>query len=134
MKAHFKCGNFKSLKSNNLIDKLKDFYHKHYSSHKMKLVILTNKSTKKLMRSIELFQEIKQNYHDSVPVPFPFPEENCQKCWKIVHVKDKKKLVLQWIIPHNDKDYKCKPHYYMCMLLNHDGEFQLKRTLLNVLF
>lgn len=56
------------------------------------------------------------------PLPFPFPNQNCQTLWKIIPIKDKHKMIIQWVLPYHKEDYKSKPHYYLCMLLNYEGD------------
>jgi secreted Zn-dependent insulinase-like peptidase len=103
-----------------------------YSSSIQKLVVYTNKITKKLLQTIELFSEIEYKPVEKVQLPYPYPKENCQKLWKIVPCKDKNKMLLQWTIPYDGSLYRIKPYYYMVMLLNHEGEKSLQKKLIQV--
>jgi insulysin len=94
----------------------------------MHLVILSNHSVADMEKwAIEKFSPIK-NFDVEVPFlgdPAPFPPGRLGKIVRYVPVQDEDKLVMFWILPLCQNEWKSKPLDYFSHLIGHEGENSL---------
>lgn len=55
----------------------------------------------------------------------PYDDNTFKKLIKIVPVKDKKKMEVQWILPDKKHYYKTKPESILAQLIGHEGKNSL---------
>jgi len=81
----------------------------------------------------EKFSPVK-NQNVEVPDlgdPLPFPKENLGQIAKFVPIKDRDMLVLIWVLPYMEKDFKTRPLDYFSHLFGHEGENSLLSYLIS---
>ncbi|KAG5324883.1 NRDC protein, partial [Pseudoatta argentina] len=120
----------------NKIDKLYDELHKfrerHYSAHRMKLVIQASLSLNALEKYVtKFFANIPSNwlppddftkFKDNIPFNTPAFQK---KMYKIRSVKDINQLHITWAMPSLLHLYKSKPNNYILWIIKHKGEGSL---------
>ncbi|EGI63110.1 Nardilysin [Acromyrmex echinatior] len=120
----------------NKIDKLYDELHKfrerHYSAHRMKLVIQASLPLNALEKYVKkFFANIPSNwlppddftkFKDNIPFNTPAFQK---KVYKIRSVKDINQLHITWAMPSLLHLYKSKPNNYILWIIKHKGEGSL---------
>ncbi|KYN41201.1 Nardilysin [Trachymyrmex septentrionalis] len=119
----------------NKIDKLYDELHKfrerHYSAHRMKLVIQASLSLNALEKYVtKFFANIPSNWLP--PDDFtnfkdnnPFNTRTFKKIYKVTPLKNISQLHITWAMPSVLHLYKSKPHSYILWIIKHKGEGSL---------
>ncbi|KYM92380.1 Nardilysin [Atta colombica] len=119
----------------NKIDKLYDELHKfrerHYSAHRMKLVIQASLSLNALEKYVtKFFANIPSNWlppddFTKFKNNIPFNTPAFQKVYKVRPVKDISQLHITWAMPSLLHLYKSKPNSYILWIIKHEGEGSL---------
>ena len=127
--SNFGTGNWNTLYSdpinNNLNprDELIKWYKSHYSSHLMKLVILSN-------CSLDQLQSLAIDNFSSIPkldIPSPrfssdvWPKESYKSIIFAQTIKDSRQLSLTFPFPEQDNHYQIKPGNFLSHILGHEG-------------
>ncbi|XP_024120451.1 insulin-degrading enzyme [Oryzias melastigma] len=99
------------------------FHSTYYSANLMGLCVLGRESLDELTSMVvKLFGEVENK---NVPVPefpeHPFQEEQLKQIYKVVPVKDVRKLYVTFPIPDLYEYYKSKPGQYLGHLIGHEG-------------
>lgn len=130
----FSIGNLETLNKEGIVDALKDFHKKYYSSNTMSLVISTPDDLNTMSNHVEeIFSGIQnkklehQSFKDEI---FPYSsEENC-KLIKVVPVKELDELYLTFTIPPQYEHSKHKVLNYFGHLYGHESEGSILNLLM----
>ncbi|KAF2673613.1 LuxS/MPP-like metallohydrolase [Microthyrium microscopicum] len=127
---HFSTGNWKTLHDNPLskgVDlraRFMDFYEKHYSANRMKLVVLGRESLDELESwTVELFSDVpnknlQQNRWDDIPL---FEENGSFMQLFAKPVADVRTLSFFFPYPDETDMWDCHPSHYLSHLIGHEG-------------
>ncbi|XP_030604512.1 insulin-degrading enzyme [Archocentrus centrarchus] len=112
-----------SKEGTDIRQELLTFHSTYYSSNLMGLCVLGRESLDELTSMVvKLFGEVENK---NVPVPefpeHPLQEEHLKQFYKVVPVKDIRKLYVTFPIPDLKKYYKSKPGRYLGHLIGHEG-------------
>ena len=126
----FICGCLKTLKRNDIRDKVIHFYKSFYTPDKMSLCVQSNIPIEKINNIIiEKFSLIKKDkeYINQVNNNLNlYDENNMGYIYKVISVKNNYILKLYWVINVNyNKYYKSKPFEYVTSILGHEGSHSL---------
>lgn len=128
--CHFSTGNFEVLKTQpeaegiNVRDKFIEFHSKHYSSNRMKLVILGRESLDVLQKWTEEFfsdivnKQLPQNRWEDEPV---FRESDLGTQCFAKPVMDSRELNLIFPLIDEELLYESQPSRYISHLIGHEG-------------
>lgn len=126
---NFGSGNKKTLRKNDIREKLLNLYNKYYSANLMKLVILSNIKINEIEPIIiKLFGSVPNNNVKRQEINmFPFHETSnknamCANLIKIVPIKDIDTLNMFWQLPNTHTYYGYKPVNYISYLIGHEGK------------
>ncbi|XP_041865501.1 insulin-degrading enzyme-like [Melanotaenia boesemani] len=102
---------------------LMKFHSAYYSSNLMGLCVLGRESLDELTSMVvRLFSDVENK---NVPIPefpeHPFQESQLKQLYKVVPVKDIRKLNVTFPIPDIQKYYKSGPGRYLGHLIGHEG-------------
>jgi secreted Zn-dependent insulinase-like peptidase len=128
--SKFSVGNLETLKDTpekSLRDALLDFYDKHYSANKMRLVVLGKEPLAKLKNwVVEKFSDIPNKDIESFKIDQPFFDTGTLPAQLNVQtVMDKRSLTVAFPIP-SDSPYKdAQPLNYIANLIGHEGKGSL---------
>lgn len=126
----FSVGNLETLKDlpeKSLRDALLDFYNKHYSANKMRLVVLGKEPLDKLKGWVETkFSDIPNKNIEVIKIDQPFFDlETLPAQLSVRTVMDKRSLTIAFPIP-SDSSYKdSQPISYIANLIGHEGKGSL---------
>lgn len=100
-----------------------NFYQKHYSSHKMSLVVLTNKNFDKIEDKIKnIFNNVKKSQvSEEKVIEKPFNDDSLNKIVFVKTIKDNDILSFLWDIQPIFDKYKCGVEFFISHLLGHEG-------------
>ncbi len=124
----FVCGCLKSLKRNDIREKVIKFYKSYYTPDKMSLCVQSNIQIEEINKIIvEKFSLIKkdESYINDINVNqnYLYDENNMGYIYQVISIKNKKVLKLYWVINENyNKYYKSKPLEYITNILGHEGK------------
>ncbi|KYQ60318.1 Nardilysin, partial [Trachymyrmex zeteki] len=123
--------NVNDNKLDKLYDELHKFRERHYSAHRMKLVIQSSLPLSALEKYvIKFFANVPNNglppddftkFKDNIPFNTPA----FRRIYKVRPVKDIRQLHITWAIPSLLHLYKSKPHSYILWIIKHEGEGSL---------
>lgn len=105
-------------------DEFIDFYKKHYSANRMKLVVLGKEGLDTLQSWVEeLFsdvpdQNLPQNRWDGIPL---FSQQEIGKEVFIKPVMERRQMELQMNFPDEEPLWESKPSRYISHLIGHEG-------------
>ncbi|KAM9366027.1 insulin-degrading enzyme isoform 2-T2 [Pholidichthys leucotaenia] len=99
------------------------FHSTYYSSNLMGVCVLGRESLDELTSMVvSLFGEVENK---NVPVPefpvHPFQEEHLKQFYKVVPIKDIRRMYVTFPIPDLQKYYKSNPGHYLGHLIGHEG-------------
>jgi len=121
----FGTGSLETLKKHaDILDKLFEFHGKYYSSNIMKLVILGRESIDDLEKwAREKFSAVKNKNVVLPPLNGePFPSKQFVPVrYKVVPVKDLRKITIYWNLPEQYSLWKSKPSHLLGHLIGHEG-------------
>ena len=131
----FSTGNLETLQIPNILDELKKFYEKHYSSNLMNLVLVSKYSLDELQKFVETnFSEVK---NQDLPAK-DFKDEvifdrahSFGRIYKIIPKKNLKVLKLTWILPPSALFSVKKSSFYLSHVIGHEGPNSLLSQLIN---
>jgi insulysin len=135
--SKFSVGNLNTLKDlpeKSLRDALLDFYDKHYSANKMRLVVLGKEPLAKLKNwVVNKFSDIPNKNIETIRIEQPFFEADALPAQLNVRtVMDKRSLTIAFPIP-SDSPYKdSQPISYIANLIGHEGKGSLLSKLKNM--
>jgi len=125
----FNCGNLESLKQEGIRENLLNFHKTWYSSNIMKLTVLGKHTLDQMQAwAIEMFSAVPNK---NVVLPdlgapaAPYTQANLGKIQRMRPILDKDQLVISWILPYCEAEYKSKPLNYFTHLFGHEGENSL---------
>ena len=127
----FVCGCLKSLKRNDIREKVIKFYKSYYTPDKMSLCVQSNIQIEEINKIIvDKFSLIKkdESYINDINVNqnYLYDENNMGYIYQVISIKNKKVLKLYWVINENyNKYYKSKPFEYITNILGHEGKYSL---------
>jgi len=127
----FVCGCLKTLKRNDIRDKVIQFYKNYYTPDKMSLCVQSNIEIEEINKIIvDNFSLIKKDelYINDININenYLYDENNMGYIYKVISIKNKHILKLYWIINENyNKYYKSKPFEYVTSILGHEGKYSL---------
>lgn len=120
----FITGNKETLSADNIVDQLKEFHSKYYSSNLMKLSLYSNipldqleQITREKFTPIVDKQVIMPNYEETIP----YREEDKGYFIRMKTVQDVKELTFSWFFKSYEKDMT-KPMSYFSHVLGHEGK------------
>lgn len=118
--SKFNVGNLETLDVPNIRDLVVDFYNRFYSSHIMKLVILTNKPVNEIENTvIDIFSKIplrKTSVYRNYEKPLITP-----RYIEVVPIKTENRLMIYWQLPYWNNLHKWNPYNFMSHILGHEG-------------
>lgn len=128
--AKFSVGNLTTLadREEHLIrDDMIAFYHQHYSSHLMSLVVLGRENLDTLEAGIRMrFSAVpKRDINITGSYPRLFDKQYLPASVEIKPEKELRQLTFNFPIPNPDKFYQKKPFAYIAHLLGHEAEGSL---------
>lgn len=93
----------------------------------MKLVVYGREDTEVMKQwVVDKFSQVANKNLTRYKLPeCPFDERALGKIFKIVPIKDKKKLELSWIMPDQREHYRNHPGKYVSHLIGHEGKGSL---------
>jgi len=122
----FNCGNIETLKQEGVRDVLMNFHKTWYSSNIMKLTVSGKHSMEQLEEwAVKMFSDVENK---NVVVPdlskprMPYDKDNLGVIQRMNPVLDKDKLIITWVLPYCEAEYKSQPLRYMSHLFGHEGE------------
>ncbi|KAE8149605.1 a-pheromone processing metallopeptidase Ste23 [Aspergillus avenaceus] len=127
---HFSTGNLQTLKEEpqkrglNVRDEFIKFYEKHYSSNRMKLVVLGRESLDEMEEWVgDLFagvknKELPQNRWDDVQ---PWSADDMSKQIFAKPVMDTRSIDMYFPFLDEEDLYECQPSRYISHLIGHEG-------------
>ena len=125
----FNCGNAETLQQEGIRDVLLAFHKKWYSSNIMKLVVSGKHSLAQLEEwVVKMFSGVENKdvvAPDLSQPKMPFTQENLATIQRMQPIQDKDKLIMYWILPYCEAEYKSQPLRYMSHLFGHEGENSL---------
>nr|XP_033337586.1 nardilysin-like isoform X2 [Megalopta genalis] len=131
----FMWGNLITLRDNvddeKLYEELHKFRGRHYSAHRMKLVVQAKLSLDVLEDYVkQCFSNIPNNGLPSNDFTAfkgvnSFDTPSFRRIYKIKPVKDVCKVELTWVMPPLHDMYKSKPHEYVSQVIGHKGKGSL---------
>ena len=127
----FICGCSKTLKRNDIRDKVIKFYKSYYTPDKMSLCVQSNIQIEEINKIIvEKFSLIKkdESYINDINVNqnYLYDENNMGYIYNVISIKNKTILKLYWVINENyNKYYESKPFEYVTSILGHEGKYSL---------
>jgi insulysin len=125
----FNCGNLETLQLEGIREQLLSFHKTWYSANIMKLVVSGKHSLEQLEQwVVAMFSEVENK---DVVVPnlglpkMPYDQDNLGTIQRFKPIQDKDKLMIYWILPYCEKEYKTQPLRYFSHLFGHEGENSL---------
>ena len=119
----FGTGSLKTLKKDDIRDKLLTFYKEHYVAGKMKLVVIGKESVEELELAIrKMFNDVPIGDIKKKPLPsFKFTEKHdIEKALVWVPNKDEETVKLLWCMPQQQPFYSYRPLHYISHLIGHE--------------
>lgn len=136
--ARFSWGSKETLKQLSLPDmqrRLREFWEKHYSAHRMSLAIQANMALDDLEKLVqEHFDKLKCD-ESAQRVPYLVDYKSAFKdsfAGNVIYVEavdNKIELNLMYTLPSQVSEFKCKPAHFMDHLLNYEGSGGLIKRL-----
>ncbi|KAL4439100.1 hypothetical protein ABPG74_008875 [Tetrahymena malaccensis] len=135
-------GCLQTLQKENIREELLKFYEKHYSAHKMNLVIYGQESIEVLKNlAIKYFSSIKNKEEQQISDEqlkemelekmHPFPREQLCKLVKIIPIKDEDTIEFCWVVEDQQQYSNVKPDDYLTHIFGHEGKNSLLSLLLD---
>ena len=119
---HFSTGNLKTLKVENIRERLMERFREKYSAGNMGLVVYGRESLDELQIWVsDCFSSIPNPPISPFPVSL-HPWTCLGSLLKVKSVMSRKELKLLWPWPPVQQLYKSKPHHYISHLLGHEGK------------
>lgn len=124
----FGIGNLETLKKDQTVDRLIEFYNVMYSSDIMHLVVISNKSLDHTEHIVcKIFEQVpnknlRQNLKTKIPdsiKPFDLPYSG--KLMYMRPIKETNSLVICYQLPSLSKYYRSKPDNILAHLIGHEG-------------
>lgn len=129
----FTTGSLETLKKEGIVEQLKEFHRKWYSSNVMKLCIYSNRDLNEMEIVVkDLFSKV-ENKHVEVPNfsdPPAYSEENLGRLFKVKPVMDENELNICFYLPCFQKDFYYEVVQYPSHVLGHEGENSLLSELI----
>lgn len=124
----FATGNLATLKKDGVVEALKEFHKKWYSSNIMNLVVYSNKELDDIEKMVrDLFSQV-ENKNVEVPSfadPPCYPQDYLGYLYKIKPVMNKHNLKFHWFYPCYEQDIYYKVMDILSHVLGHEGENSL---------
>ncbi|CAI8005905.1 Nardilysin [Geodia barretti] len=109
-----------------LVDHLKEFYGRHYSSHYMTVAVMSTDPlddmeewTRDSFSAVPHNKTPPPNFGNFAPA---FNPEEFHRLYRVVPVADVNEIQLLWRLPCLFDKYRAKPMEYISWLLGHEGE------------
>lgn len=123
----YNVGNLDTLKKDGVVEALKDFHSKYYSSNQMGLVVYAPEELDQIQKKVEeIFDPVpnkKIKYETWKELPFPFSSKIFGKLARIVPVKDLDKMTISFAFDgkyYNSR--KNKSLNYLSHLIGHESK------------
>lgn len=121
----FCCGNLESLQQEGVRECLLNFHKTWYSANIMKLTVSGKHSLDQLEKwATEMFSDVKNmdvKLPDFGSPVMPFSEANLGKIQRFRPVLDKDELLIYWVLPYCQSEFKSQPLQYLSHLFGHEG-------------
>ncbi len=121
--SRFSCGNLKTLKRNDIYERLIEFYNKNYSSNLMTLAIVDKRPLNELKNMVELyFSPIKNKKTNKVISNVLLCNDNYRGSYVQVSLSGSKHILnILWQMPPTIQDIHIHPSEFFSHLIGHEG-------------
>ena len=131
---HFATGSLETLNKPNIREALLEYYNKYYSSDRMALCVLSNKSIDELDKIVtNLFNAVPKREKVIIPkydINLPYDSSNLQRFYKIVPTDEDDSIKLVWFLDNTHIHYKSNPLSFLEHLFENEGKNSLSSSLI----